>query len=163
VDQTEDQPFLQCALEALADDGAGDAAAADAVATLADEVDELAARHDIDSGRTKEISVDPRAMVDEGGEPDLARTGSLSDRVASLSADARPGDVRDSELLSFLALEGASPDVKLKMLASTSRADRLDAAKTELERQRAELAAKASLKSLNLSWDPEADRAQDDY
>ena len=54
-------------------------------------------------------------------------------------------------------LEGAPPDLKLRMLASTSRAERLDAAKAELERQKAELAAKASLKSAlsGLSWGDE--------
>ena len=36
--------------------------------------------------------------------------------------------------------------------AIASRAERLAAARGELERQKAELAAKASLKSLNLSW-----------
>ena len=72
-------------------------------------------------------------------------------RAAELASTARPGDCDRNELLSFLALEGAPPDVKLKMLASTSRAERLAAARGELERQKAELAAKASLKSLNLS------------
>ena len=80
------------------------------------------------------------------------RTTSLTQRAAELASTARPGDCDRNELLSFLALEGAPPDVKLKMLASTSRAERLAAARGELERQKAELAAKASLKSLNLSW-----------
>ena len=159
VDQTEDHPFLLCALEDLADapgGGGGEAAAAE-IRALADEVDALAARHDIDAGRSKEIAVDPRAMVDEADVGDVARSGSLGDRVAALSADARAGDATDAELLSFLALEGAPPDLKLRMLASTSRAERLDAAKAELERQKAELAAKASLKSAlsGLSWGDE--------
>ena len=37
------------------------------------------------------------------------------------------------------------------------RAERLAAARGELERQKAELAAKASLKSLNLSWGDDDD------
>ena len=52
-----------------------------------------------------------------------------------MSEAAKPGDATGGELLSFLALEGANPALKLKMLASTSRAERLATATSELERQ----------------------------
>jgi len=156
VTQDGEQPFLVCELGELGDaSDEGLEAASEGVRALADEVDALAAKHSIDAGE-RELSVDPRAMVEEG-TVDFRRTTSLGERVASLSEDARPGDATGGELLSFLALEGANPALKLKMLASTSRAERLATATSELERQRAELAAKASLKSLGLTWGDEGD------
>lgn len=172
VDAGDDAPYLVATVEPYGDDGPTpypDAAAAE-VAALADEVEALSAKHAIDRSVGGEIRVDPRAIADDGAllsesESGLraaalaAETGaggggaeSITRRVARLSEEARPGDATHAELLSFLALEGAPVDVKLKMLASTKREERLAAAKAELERQKAELAAKASLKSLNLQW-----------
>lgn len=153
VEQAQDRPFLVAELGALEDAADGDdAAAAAAVEELADEVDALAAKHDIETTRQNELAVDPRALLEDGAKKAPGRTTGLRDRAAALARDARDGDSDEGELFSFLALEGAPADVKLKMLASTSRGERLAAARAELERQRAELAAKASLKSLNLSW-----------
>ena len=81
--------------------------------------------------------------------PPPARSGATS---AAEDAIARGGDG-----VPAVGLEGANPALKLKMLASTSRAERLATATSELERQRAELAAKASLKSLGLKWGDEGD------
>ena len=163
VERYNDQPFMVATADILEDadavaapaSDANEKAAVDVVSELADEVDSLSARHDIAASRENEIAVDPRAMSNP--ETETRRTTSLTQRAAELAATARPGDCDRNELLSFLALEGAPPDVKLKMLASTSRAERLAAARGELERQKAELAAKASLKSLNLSWGDDDD------
>ena len=163
VERYNDQPFMVADVGVLEDadavsapaSDANEAAAVDVVSELADEVDELSSRHDIAASRENELAVDPRAMSNP--EDVVRRTTSLTQRAAELASTARPGDCDRNELLSFLALEGAPPDVKLKMLASTSRAERLAAARGELERQKAELAAKASLKSLNLSWGDDDD------
>ena len=163
VERYNDQPFMVATADILEDadavaapaSDANEKAAVDVVSELADEVDSLSARHDIAASRENELAVDPRAMSNP--ETETRRTTSLTQRAAELAATARPGDCDRNELLSFLALEGAPPDVKLKMLASTSRAERLAAARGELERQKAELAAKASLKSLNLSWGDDDD------
>ena len=158
IEQHGDQPFMVADVGVLEDADAvtmpardaNEESAVDIVKALADEVDTLSGKHDIATGRANEMVVDPRAMSEP--DADVGRTTSLTKRASDLAQSARPGDCDETELLSFLALEGAPPDVKLKMLASTSRAERLAAARGELERQKAELAAKASLKSLNLSW-----------
>lgn len=144
-----DKPFIVVNATTLRD-AADDPEAASRVFELFDQVAELATRNGIlTDGQTREISVDPRAVLIPGTPTsDTALAGSLQD----VSSPTEPSLISATELQSFLALRGASPEIKLKALVSQDQTNRWLLAETDLRRQRDELAAKAAIKSLNLQW-----------
>lgn len=144
-----DKPFIVVNATTLKDT-ADDPEAASRVFELSDQVAELATRNDIlTDSQTREISVDPRAVLIPGTQtPDAALAGSLQEVSSAIS----PTLISATELQSFLALRGASPEIKLKALVSQDQTNRWLLAETDLRRQRDELAAKAAIKNLNLQW-----------
>lgn len=142
-----DEPYILATVEPIADDR-DDEAAAERCRQLLDEVNELGRRHAIETdSKTRNIAVDPRAVLLPQASPandvtDL--TGRASDRISQL------------ELQSFLALKGAPVEVKLKALVTRDQKARWLLAEDDLDRQRRELAAKAAIKNLDLSWDDAA-------
>ena len=114
------------------------------------QVEALAKRHDIK--RNANIRVDPRALLfmpDVLADDNLEEELGLAQRAKDLAADLGEPYL---DVLSFLALEGAEPMLKLTALQLPTE-DRLFLANTRLERLRDELAAKAAIKQLDLSWD----------
>lgn len=134
--------FLSATVAELVDDNADDALAARVVERW-EQMMAAAKEHNVQI--QQDLKVDPRAI--------LVPEDVLHAQRPSLA------DCDDAETLSFLALDGAKPELKLKALVTRDRTVRLQFAMEEIDRQLLDLNTKLVLNSLQL---PEEGADDDD-
>ena len=128
----------------------------------------------IASSVSKELAVDPRALLtppsaaptveanvnDESPDLDSLRTRVRVARMAQTkSISVAPSGyeaVLERALLSFLALEGCDLERKLKAFHGRSTVQRLQICRDAVDERSKILAAKNTIRTLNLSWDKES-------
>ena len=148
--------------------GAGGGGAAADEAILLDEVRgahdalrELGESANVELDEANELAVDPRAMMghadlvaeaqarsrDEAARRPLAQRAAAAHAVLAGLCAADEFDVSETELLSFLALEGCPTQAKFDALMAETCADRLRVASAALTARHDELSEKAALRA----------------